>query len=555
MEELAEGVALADRYLLGPVVGHGAMGRVHLAEDLRLARPVAVKSLRPELARYPDVRQRFGQEARSAARINHPNVVRVYDSGEHGRIPYLVMECLPGSTLVDELAWGTLEPRRARRVGLDVLGALEAAHRMGVVHRDVKPGNILLSAALDGPVKVSDFGIAKSADDASLTDSGSLVGTPAYLAPERVAGGPATPSTDLYSLGVVLYEALAGRKPYEGETSLAVALAIHMGGAPSLQEVRPDLDPALATVIDRAIARHESDRWASAADMMAALRAWRPAPLGPGERRATTGSLVITPLLGRPVEPEPDALKVRPVDRRTTSATDGAVDDRPTTAFDDSDDNDCSDDGDDDDEAGPSDDQRTVAMAAPPLPTKAGSPTRATAPADHRAPSAALAAGVPGTSNPRGDRQQAVTERTTMHADRPRRSRRHVPALAGAGLAALLLVGALAAMAGRPDDAPSDAGPTTTAAELVAGPATSAQPPPEESTVAPVRPVVPTTARATRRTVAPATTATTLPPTTLPAPTTTAPPRTSPPRTTPPPTAPPTTTATTAPPTTAAPAA
>ena len=276
MDGLAEGDVLADRYRLGPAVGHGAMGEVHLAEDLKLARPVAIKSLRPELARYPDVRQRFGHEARAAARISHPNVVRVYDTGEQDRIPYLVMECLPGTSLLDELAWGTLEPRRVRRVALDVLGALDAAHRLGVVHRDVKPGNILLSAALDGPVKVSDFGIAKSADEHSITDSGPLVGTPAYLAPERVAGKPAGPASDLYSLGVVLFEALTGRRPYEGETSLALALAIHMGEGPDVLQLRPDLDPALAAIVDKALARDPSDRWESAAAMAEAFRAWRP---------------------------------------------------------------------------------------------------------------------------------------------------------------------------------------------------------------------------------------------------------------------------------------
>ena len=276
MSGLAEGGVLAGRYRLGPVAGHGAMGEVHLAEDLRLARPVAIKSLRPELARYPEVRQRFSQEARAAARVSHPNVVRVYDSGEEDGVPYLVMECLPGTSLADELECGVLDPRRARRVGLDVLGALDAAHRLGVIHRDVKPGNILQTAVVDGPVKVSDFGIAKSADDHNLTDSGGLEGTAAYLAPERVAGAPAVPASDLYSLGVVLFESLAGRKPHEGETALALALAIHMGDAPSLGELRPDLDPALVSVVDKALAHDPADRWASAAEMSEALRAWRP---------------------------------------------------------------------------------------------------------------------------------------------------------------------------------------------------------------------------------------------------------------------------------------
>ncbi|MEJ7764724.1 MAG: serine/threonine-protein kinase, partial [Acidimicrobiales bacterium] len=208
--------------------------------------------------------------------ISHPNVVRVYDSGEQDGIPYLVMECLPGTSLVDELAWGVLDPRRARRVGLDVLGALDAAHRLGVVHRDVKPGNILLTAPLEGPVKVSDFGIATSGEDQSGEDSSPLAGTPAYLAPERVAGEPAGPVSDLYSLGVVLYESLAGRRPYEAETSLAIALAIHMGEGADLAELRPDLDPALVAIIDTALARDPAQRWASAAEMAEALRAWNP---------------------------------------------------------------------------------------------------------------------------------------------------------------------------------------------------------------------------------------------------------------------------------------
>ncbi len=329
MPGLAEGGVLAGRYRLGPVAGDGAMGEVHLAEDVRLARPVAVKSLRPELARYPEVRQRFSQEARAAARISHPNVVRVYDSGEEDGVPYLVMECLPGTSLADELEGGVLDPRRARRVGLDVLGALDAAHRLGVVHRDVKPGNILLTAVVDGPVKVSDFGIAKSADDRSLTDSGGLVGTAAYLAPERVAGAPAGPASDLYSLGVVLFESLAGRKPHQGETALALALAIHMGGAPSLGELRPALDPALVAVVDKALARDPADRWVSAAEMSEALRAWRPRATRPG---LGGGAVPPTTVGGATVALPAEALASRG-DRRPAAATGSGSGDGPSGSW------------------------------------------------------------------------------------------------------------------------------------------------------------------------------------------------------------------------------
>jgi serine/threonine protein kinase len=498
VEELAEGVALSDRYLLGPVVGHGAMGRVHLAEDLRLTRPVAVKSLRPQLARDAEVRERFGQEARAAARINHPNVVRVYDSGEHAGVPYLVMECLPGSTLVDELAWGRLEPRRARQVGLDVLGALEAAHRTGVIHRDVKPGNILLSATVDGPVKVSDFGIAKSTDDRSLTDPNGLAGTPAYLSPERIAGEPATPSSDIYSLGVVLYEALAGRKPYDGETSLAIALAVHMGGAPTLLELLPDIDPVLADVIDRAIAADPADRWESASAMAAALRAWRPAVLAPGDLGVNTGSLLITPtpaptvtVLGRPpADDGPAAVLPAGVELPTAAL---ASDERPSSPL-------AADEG---------------RVAATPV-------------------SAGLDRSRPSGGEPDDD------------GGEPSSARWQVRALAGAGVAALLLIGALVAMAGGNGTAPVEPVTATTAAELVVGadPTT-----PVDDTVPADRPAAPVTTRAARRTVAPASTMAppTSPPTTAPAP---APTTTIPPTTTaPPPVAttrpPPTTAATT----------
>ncbi|MDP9442205.1 MAG: protein kinase, partial [Actinomycetota bacterium] len=198
---------LAGRYRLGSLLGRGGMAEVYDAFDERLDRWVAVKVLRPEMAAQEGVRTRFEGEARSAARLAHPNVVAIYDTGEEGDTPFIVMERLPGETLADRMAAGPVDTHWLLRVAGDVLLALGAAHAAGIVHRDVKPGNILIAA--DGCAKVADFGIAKSlevAAGADLTNTNQLVGTPAYLAPERLNGQPATPQSDLYAVGVVLYE-------------------------------------------------------------------------------------------------------------------------------------------------------------------------------------------------------------------------------------------------------------------------------------------------------------------------------------------------------------
>jgi serine/threonine-protein kinase len=267
---------LGERYRVGRLMGRGGMADVFEGVDERLGRPVAVKILRRPLLRNPDVRARFEQEARSAARLSHPNVVAVFDTGEDEGVPYLVMELLPGETLADHMADGPQDPDWMVRVAGDVLGALAAAHAAGVVHRDVKPGNILLGT--DGCAKVADFGIAKSAEAAAgpdTTATGMLLGTPAYLAPERIDGQPATPRSDLYSLGVVLYEALAGRKPFEADTPLGVANAIRHADPVPLSSVRPDIEPSVAAAVERAMARDPVARFADAAEMADALGAGR----------------------------------------------------------------------------------------------------------------------------------------------------------------------------------------------------------------------------------------------------------------------------------------
>ena len=271
---LSTGTLLADRYEVGPLLGRGGMAEVYAGTDRRLHRPVAIKLLTPETAARADVRTRFEAEARAAASLSHPGAVAVYDTGEHDGFPYIVMERLPGETLADRIAAGTVGAAWLATIADEVLAALGAAHAAGLVHRDVKPANILLTA--DGRAKVADFGIAKSfeaAGGADLTGTGQLLGTPAYLAPERLDGAPASPRSDLWSLGVVLYEALTGAKPFTGDTALATARAVSSGAHRPLSEARPDLDPALAAAVERAMDSDPDRRFSSAAEMAAALRA------------------------------------------------------------------------------------------------------------------------------------------------------------------------------------------------------------------------------------------------------------------------------------------
>jgi tRNA A-37 threonylcarbamoyl transferase component Bud32 len=272
------GAVVADRYRLGQLLGRGGMAEVYDGVDLRLERAVAIKLLRPEMVAREDVRSRFQAEARAAAGMSHPNAVAVFDTGEHEGVPYLVMERLPGDTLADLVAAGPVDVVWLRGAAQGLLGALAAAHGAGIVHRDVKPGNVLI--ARDGTAKITDFGIAKSihpADDSSgngrsdLTATGQLLGTPAYLAPERLEGKPATPRSDLWAFGVVMYEALAGRKPFVGRNPLEVAHAIVTGNYVPLAEARPDLDPALVAAVERAMATDPDARFATADEMAEAV--------------------------------------------------------------------------------------------------------------------------------------------------------------------------------------------------------------------------------------------------------------------------------------------
>ncbi|WP_131811372.1 serine/threonine-protein kinase, partial [Mycolicibacterium monacense] len=242
---------LAGRYELREVLGLGGMAEVRDGWDTRLDRAVAIKLLHPAMRAQPDVRSRFEAEARSAAALTHPNIVAVHDYGEDDGTPFIVMERLPGRTLGDVIAAGPMSPAQVRSMLGEVLAALEVAHAAGVLHRDIKPGNILLSADAN-TLKVADFGIAKTGG-AAYTMTGQIIGTLAYMSPERVSGAPASVADDLYAVGVMAHEALLGRRAFPQDNPAAVARAIMDDPPPPVTAFRTDVDPILAGVIERAM--------------------------------------------------------------------------------------------------------------------------------------------------------------------------------------------------------------------------------------------------------------------------------------------------------------
>ena len=270
-----------DRYALDALIARGGMGAIWRATDQVLGRPVAIKFLHEHLAGDPAARTRFEREARTAASLSHPNMANVLDYLD-GERPGIVMELIEGETLTQVLERrGRLPVQEAVAIAGAALAALDVAHRAGVVHRDVKPGNILMAG--DGGVKVADFGIARTLGDSTLTATGGLLATPHYVSPEQLRGEPATPASDVFGLGVLLWEMLAGERPFEGDSSIGIAMARLNADVPPIRDRRPEVPPALATVIGRATATEPSERFAAAGEMLAALRSIhlepeRPAP-------------------------------------------------------------------------------------------------------------------------------------------------------------------------------------------------------------------------------------------------------------------------------------
>jgi serine/threonine-protein kinase len=286
---------LASRYQLESLIASGGMGSVWRAVDLVLDRPVAVKLLRTELAQHPDTIARFRAEARHAAGLSHPAIAQVYDFGDaSGDKPaFLVMELIDGPPLTDLIARGALPAAEVLDIIAQVAGGLAVAHAAGVVHRDIKPGNLLIDRS--GLVKITDFGVAYAAGSAPLTRTGTLIGTPAYLAPERISGQPAGPASDLYSLGMVAYECLSGQVPFTG-TAMEIALAHRLQSLPPLPSSVP---PEVDRLISDLTARDPAYRPPSAADVAsraaALANAIRRGGMGPGAGGA-----------GGPVDPVAD---------------------------------------------------------------------------------------------------------------------------------------------------------------------------------------------------------------------------------------------------------
>jgi eukaryotic-like serine/threonine-protein kinase len=268
-----EGRILDGRYQLGSLLGAGGMARVYLATDRVLERQVAVKVLRASDAQDPLFVERFRREARAAARLSHPNIVAVFDSGSDADQPYLVMEYVPGQSLAQLLArQGRLAPRRVVELAIQVCAALAAAHAQGLVHRDIKPANVLVGP--DGQVKVTDFGIVKASAATTLTGTGTVLGTAAYLSPEQAHGGPVDARSDLYGLGCVLYELVCGGPPFgSGADRSPVAIATrHVSELPEPPSARnPQVDPALETVMLTALAKDPAQRYQSAVELHHAL--------------------------------------------------------------------------------------------------------------------------------------------------------------------------------------------------------------------------------------------------------------------------------------------
>ncbi len=296
---------LNGRYRLLEVAGEGGMAVVWRAEDVLLARTVAIKLLRDQYAADPDFVARFRSEGRAAAALNDPGIVGVYDVGEDGGRHYLVMEYVAGRDLKSLIrAEAPLAPERAVAIGATVARAVAAAHEVGLVHRDIKPQNVLI--APDGRMKVTDFGIARAASAVGTTAPGIVLGTVHYLAPEQAIGEPATFASDVYALGVVLYEMLSGRVPFEADSAVGVAMKIAHEAPEPLSRLNPRVPPVLVGIVDRAMARQPTARYPDAAAMADALAGY-----ARWSDQATMGVAPAVAVTADPARPVPAATRMQ----------------------------------------------------------------------------------------------------------------------------------------------------------------------------------------------------------------------------------------------------
>ncbi|HEY7045094.1 MAG TPA: Stk1 family PASTA domain-containing Ser/Thr kinase [Nocardioidaceae bacterium] len=303
------------RYQMGALLGRGGMAEVHRAEDLRLGRPVAIKRLRVDLASDPTFQARFRREAQSAASLNHPTIVAVYDTGEEEApdgsglsLPYIVMELVEGRTLRDILREGRrILPERALEITSSVLEALDYSHRAGIIHRDIKPANVMLTPS--GDVKVMDFGIARAIADSSatMTQTAAVVGTAQYLSPEQARGEQVDARSDLYSAGCLLFELLTGRPPFVGDSPVSVAYQHVREDAVPPSAFDPELSPAIDAITLKALAKSVDQRYQSASEMRADIM------------RALEGRSVLAPAVA--MEETQQFLPPPPTDSTPTAVT------------------------------------------------------------------------------------------------------------------------------------------------------------------------------------------------------------------------------------------
>src|SRR5262245_49849704 len=308
---ISPGTILGGRYRLEERIASGGMGDVWRCVDDVLGRTVAVKILLPSLLEEAGFTERFRVEARTMATINHPGVVDIYDTGSDPAAgAYLVMEYVEGDALSRTLAKvGRLTPARTMALVAQAADALYAAHEKGIVHRDVKPGNLLVRP--NGTLVLTDFGIARSAGAAQLTAAGSVLGTASYISPEQAMGQPATPLSDIYALGVVAYQCLAGRRPFEGENPLEIAMRHVRENPPPLP---PDIPAPVRTIVERAMAKDPASRWPTAAAFaaVAGRAAGVPAGTRPASPAAPPSPGPVRPVSGGPSTPTPTPLPTSP---------------------------------------------------------------------------------------------------------------------------------------------------------------------------------------------------------------------------------------------------
>src|SRR5215203_5666993 len=263
----ARKTVLDNRYDVVRPLGSGGMGEVYLARDRVLGRDVALKVLRRQYAGDDEFAERFKREAMSAASLSHPNIVQVYDRGEtEEKASYIAMEYVPGGTLKERISReGPIEAADAAALGAQVAEALGAAHERGMVHRDIKPQNVILTAG--GTAKVADFGIARASSSVTISRTGSVMGTAGYMSPEQALGKPATPKSDLYSLGVVLFEALTGELPYTADNPIVVSMKHVNEPVCPPREIDPTVPEGMNALVTRLMAKDPEDRYASAEEL------------------------------------------------------------------------------------------------------------------------------------------------------------------------------------------------------------------------------------------------------------------------------------------------